>query len=239
MSFCYVCEDCQKKADEFGKSAQAMIDRMRCERDTAMEEYKKLKHELEAELRDPNGTIWECAKREQDRADKAEAELEDLHAELRHYKERSYHSMILGAGDGLDCVPKNEAIRFKLEAIKEKSRADAMTDTVAAMEKALKPFAENAEWASDPTDGNRACGVGCDMGAAGPGQEGEHDPRCPMEAARVALAAKGVKSCGTCGGSGKISAPACGGIETLGDCCTESEPCYDCQGHKPEEPNGE
>lgn len=41
--------------------------------------------------------------------------------------------------------------------------------------------------------GERACGIGCDMGEAGPGQKGQHDPDCEIvmfvEALSIAIEA--------------------------------------------------
>ena len=47
-------------------------------RECVEEARKKFDRELAGELRDPNGTIWECAKAEKERAEKAEAEVTRL-----------------------------------------------------------------------------------------------------------------------------------------------------------------
>lgn len=56
----------------------------------AKDSYKELKQSLESELRDPNGTIWECAKAEQDRADRAEAALSRITNELHDEWHKKY-----------------------------------------------------------------------------------------------------------------------------------------------------
>lgn len=90
------------------------------------------------------------------------------------------------------CQRKNE-VEAKYQASEQARRR---------LREALEPIAKNAEWALGWHDdvcekphgdgsvclGHRACGIGCDMGGAGPGPKGQHDEGCPIESARKALA---------------------------------------------------
>ena len=57
-------------ADEILAREQALRDEVKELKD----KYKKLNHELMCELRDPCGTIWEHAKKQQDKMDELKAE---------------------------------------------------------------------------------------------------------------------------------------------------------------------
>ena len=63
--------------DDFVADKDAEIARLQGEVEEWKNKYKTLNRELMCELRDPNGTIWEVAKKYQDDLDKAKALLSE------------------------------------------------------------------------------------------------------------------------------------------------------------------
>lgn len=135
-----------------------------------------------------DGTMPAQAKETWDRLEKERAEalarVKELESQVATRK-----SAMEGLKANLDRAnERGDRLEMRINLDDSRERLSRAVAVIEGAEKALAPIAYNADWVSNyPME--RACGIGCDMGEAGPGLYGKHDDGCPVEGCRVALTA--------------------------------------------------